>query len=86
MRGARNAVTCPTNCSICTEAAVATGFRRLGLTGTRWLVDSEVYPHALAARGLDLVRPDGAERDMNDRITLEELVCGVFNPDPPAND
>lgn len=33
------------------DAAVARGFRRLGITGTRWLVDSEVYPAALAARG-----------------------------------
>ena len=30
------------------------GFRRLALTGTRWLVDSDVYPEKLANRGLDL--------------------------------
>src|ERR1700755_2141439 len=33
--------------------AAARGFRRLGLTGTRWLVESEVYPQKLQARGLD---------------------------------
>ena len=33
------------------------GFRRLALTGTRWLVDSEVYPEKLAARGLEFLRP-----------------------------
>lgn len=33
------------------ESAAARGFTRLGLTGTRWLVDSEVYPEKLAARG-----------------------------------
>src|SRR5690242_10028986 len=32
--------------------AAERGFRRIGLTGTRWLVDSEVYPDKLAARGL----------------------------------
>ena len=37
--------------------AVERGFRRLGITGTRWLVDSETYPEKLAARGLQLVRP-----------------------------
>ena len=38
--------------------AVARGFRRLGLTGTRWLVESEVYPEKLTARGLDYRAPN----------------------------
>ncbi len=33
--------------------AVERGFSRLGLTGTRWLIDSEVYPEKLRARGLE---------------------------------
>src|ERR1043166_7374512 len=41
----------------------ARGFRRLGIVGTRWLVDSEVYPEKLAARGLAHMRPSNAERD-----------------------
>ena len=40
--------------------AVARGYRRLGLTGTRWLVDGDVYPQKLAARGLECVRPSPA--------------------------
>src|SRR3990170_4980574 len=47
--------------------AVARGFRRLGLTGTRWLVDSEVYPEKLEAHALQYVRPAPAERDDVDR-------------------
>jgi aspartate racemase len=58
--------------------AVARGFRRLGLTGTRWLVDSEVYPEALAARGLACVRPTEAEREDTHRIIMDELVYGRF--------
>ena len=54
------------------------GFRRLGLTGTRWLVDSEVYPEKLAARGLDYVRPSPPERLEISRIIMDELVAGVF--------
>jgi len=65
-------------------AAVAGGFRRLGVTGTRWLVDSEVYPEKLAARGLEHVRPSPEERDEINRIIMEELVCGVFRPDAVA--
>ena len=36
----------------------ARGFRRLGLTGTRWLVESEVYPEKLTARGSTIVAPE----------------------------
>jgi len=61
--------------------AVERGFRCLGLTGTRWLVDSEVYPEKLAARGLRWMRPDDAERDEINRIIMQELVCGVFRPE-----
>ena len=60
--------------------AVERGFRTLGLTGTRYLVDSEVYPDKLAARGLKYQRPGSAERAEINRIIFEELVCGVFKP------
>lgn len=60
------------------------GFRRLGLTGTRWLVDSAVYPEKLAERGLDHVRPSADERDETNRIIMEELVCGEFKPESIA--
>ncbi|MEM9554235.1 MAG: amino acid racemase [Acidobacteriota bacterium] len=60
------------------------GFRRLGLTGTRWLVDSEVYPKKLRANGLDFVRPEVADRDTAHRIIMDELVHGVFEPESIA--
>lgn len=63
------------------EEAARRGFRRIGITGTRWLVDSEVYPDKLAARGLQYLRPDGAERDEINRIIMDELVYGVFKPE-----
>jgi aspartate racemase len=68
---------------VATEAA-GRGFRRLGLTGTRWLVDSEVYPDQLAARGLACVRPGVAEREEINRIIMDELVCGVARPEAVA--
>jgi aspartate racemase len=64
--------------------AVARGFRRLGLTGTRWLVDSEVYPEKLTARGLAFARPSAADRAEINRIIMDELVCGVFRPEAGA--
>ncbi len=64
--------------------AAERGFRRLGLTGTRWLVESEVYPEKLAERGLAFVRPDAAEREEINRIIMDELVYGVFKPEAIA--
>ena len=64
--------------------AVERGYKRLGLAGTRWLVDSAVYPEKLAAHGLDCVRPTAAERDETHRIIMDELVYGVFKPDSVA--
>ncbi len=62
------------------EEAQRRGYTRLGLTGTRWLVDSPLYPARLAAHGLDCLRPGEAERAEIDRIIMDELVRGVFTP------
>jgi len=61
--------------------AAQRGYRRLALTGTRYLVDSEVYPEKLTAHGLEIMRPDADERVEINRIILEELVYGVFRPE-----
>jgi aspartate racemase len=61
--------------------AAKRGFRKLGLTGTRWLVDSDVYPSKLGARGLEYVRSGNAEKMEANRIIMDELVCGVFKPE-----
>lgn len=60
------------------QAAVQRGYRRLGITGTHWLVNSEVYPEKLAARGLQAVRPSEADRNAIGRIIMDELVNGTF--------
>jgi aspartate racemase len=66
---------------VAAEAAVSRGFRRIGITGTKWLVDSEVYPQKLSARGLEYVRPSTAERDECNRIIMDELVRSAFKPE-----
>jgi aspartate racemase len=60
--------------------AVGRRFRRLGLTGTRYLVDSEVYPEKLLARNLEFARPNPEERQEINRIIMDELVYGIFKP------
>ena len=64
--------------------AAARGYQRVGLTGTRWLVDSAVYPEMLAAHGIACVRPDEDARSEINRIIMEELVPGVVKPDSVA--
>jgi aspartate racemase len=64
--------------------AVSRGFRKLGLTGTRWLVESDVYPCKLAERGLECVRPTAEEREETNRFIMDELVCGIFSPQAVA--
>lgn len=56
------------------------GFHRMGITGTRWLTDSAVYPDKLAAQGLDYLRPSEDERQEINRIIMDELVSGVLRP------
>lgn len=65
-------------------AAAERGYKRLGLTGTRWLVDSAVYPEKLEARGLQCVRPDALQRDEIGRIIMDELVYGIAKPESIA--
>ena len=61
--------------------AARRGFRRVGVVGTRWLVESEVYPEKLAARGIGHMRPNAAEGEEINRIIMDELTYGVFKPE-----
>lgn len=69
---------------VVTDEAFRAGYRKLGITGTTWLVNSDVYPEKLSARGLQYQRPTDAERDDIGRIIMEELVRGVFLPEGVA--
>ncbi|GLH76391.1 racemase [Bradyrhizobium sp. SSBR45G] len=62
------------------KEAAKRGYKRVGITGTTWLVDSDVYPDSLAAHGLSFARPDEADRITANRIIMDELVCGRFEP------
>ena len=66
------------------DEAAKRGLKRLGITGTRWLIDSDVYPQALQARGLSFLRPNSIEREEINRIIMDELVYGIFEPEAIA--
>jgi aspartate racemase len=66
------------------DEAIARGFRRLGVTGTKWLIDSDVYPERLTRRAVECVRPSAAERDDINQIIFGELAYGVSSPEAVA--
>jgi aspartate racemase len=66
------------------DEAGARGFSRIGITGTRWLVSSSVYPDAFASKGIEYVRPSDDEREEISRIIMDELVVGQFRPESVA--
>src|SRR5262245_7306176 len=67
------------------KEAAGRGYRRLGVSGTRWLVDSEVYPTKLAEHGIACVRPTAAERDESNHFIMDELVNGLFTAEAIAS-
>ncbi|MFC5799996.1 aspartate/glutamate racemase family protein [Streptomyces formicae] len=60
------------------ERAEADGRRRVGVLGTRYLMDGPVYRRAFGSRGIDAEVPEPQERAAVNRIIFEELVNGEF--------
>jgi len=52
------------------------GFKKLGLTGTKFLVSGPVYPEKLEQMGLDYVRPTPEQQERINSIIFDELVRG----------
>ena len=53
------------------------GFRKLGITGTKFLVESSVYPEQLEKLGIGCVCPTKEQRKNINNIIFDELVRGV---------
>ena len=60
------------------DTATRAGFRRLGLIGTRFVMESDLYPARLAPAGLEVVLPTAGERELVHGIYFGELVAGVI--------
>ena len=69
---------------IVAERAVESGYHRVGLLGTRWLIESETYPEQLRSRGVEFMLPSRDERSEGHRIIMDELVAGKFEPESVA--
>jgi aspartate racemase len=60
-------------------AAKSAGIRRPGALGARPTVEGEFFGRPFEAAGIELVRPDEAERAWVHEVYMSELVKGVFN-------
>jgi aspartate racemase len=58
--------------------AVRCGYQRLGILGTRYLMNSPVYPSSLAPAGIAGRVPTPAEQERMNAIIFDELVNGKF--------
>ena len=60
------------------EEAHRQGYTRLGILGTKYLVESPVYPDALADFRIASEIPEAADRERINEIIFEQLVNGIF--------
>lgn len=58
--------------------AARAGHRHVGVLGTRYLMDSDLYPRALAEHGIQTQIPDEDDRRTINHTIFTELVNGTF--------
>jgi aspartate racemase len=57
------------------------GFKKLGITGTKFLVRSAVYPEKLEQLGINYLRPTEQQQEQINTIIFDELVRGQQTPE-----
>ncbi len=60
------------------DEAKAHGFRKLAITGTKYLMTGPVYPEVLEKYNFSWLIPDQEDREKIDTIIFKELVNGIF--------
>src|ERR1700730_4107564 len=60
------------------EEAHRLGYARLGILGTKYLMEGTVYPEALEGFKIESKIPDEADRERINEIIFKELVNGIF--------
>jgi aspartate racemase len=66
------------------DEASRRGLRRLGIMGTKYLMEGPVYPTVLEKRGIQWGVPSAADRAAINRTIFEELVNAVFTDEARA--
>lgn len=57
------------------------GITRVGLLGTRFTMEQAFYRDRLAGAGIEVITPDGTQRDEVHRVIYEELCQGQIKPE-----
>jgi aspartate racemase len=60
------------------DAAAAQGLSKLGILGTRFLMEGNLYQKVLSKRGIEAVIPDAKERETINTLIFGELVKGIL--------
>ncbi len=66
------------------DEAKKNGYKKLGVLGTRFLVEGPVYRQRIEAAGIEYLIPEKADRERINSIILDELVAGVFTDEARA--
>ena len=60
------------------QAAKARGLAKLGLLGTRFMMEGKVYREVLSSRGITAVVPRAEQRERINTLIFDELVQGIL--------
>jgi aspartate racemase len=63
-----------------TREASQRGFKRVGILGTRFLMEGPVYPSRLTPAGIEYRTPNAGQRERINQIIYDELVRARFLP------
>jgi len=66
------------------EASLAKGIKTVGLLGTRFTMERNLYQEALARRGMTVLIPDAEDREVVNRVIYDELVAGQIRAESRA--
>jgi aspartate racemase len=65
-------------------AIAAQGCQTVGLLGTRFTMQSDLYPAALVQQGVEVIVPEAEDIQFVNRVIYEELVAGEIRPQSRA--
>lgn len=63
------------------DELIAQGIKQVGLLGTRFTMEQAFYKDRLIARGIVVVVPDQADREVVNRVIYDELCLGTIKSD-----
>jgi aspartate racemase len=66
------------------EAILARGIKTVGLLGTRFTMEKNLYQDALARKGITVLIPDANDREVVNRVIYDELVAGQVRAESRA--